>query len=334
MKVIDSQMTIKLFVAQFNTMYAVGCLIIIALTNYWFVVVVPPVIVYFALLYIYTRRSLIQLKKIQSQSIAPLLNHVGATVSGAPIIKAYNKVANYKHNLYSYLDSFNKIGYIMQSSPRWIGQRVELVGLMLATLLLVIIVSYKSTMSPDLAALAFVYATNIASFLCSTFNIIVEAEGTLESAETVTRFIRNIEPEAANECKFDLICKRDGWPMIGSVSFTNVHLRFEENQSFVLNNVTFALNGKSRLGVVGRTGAGKSTLIAALFRLTEIYSGSIMIDGIDIKSIGLNLLRTSLAIIPQESILFSETIRFNIDPYGICTDEVLWHALKFVELDV
>lgn len=121
------------------------------------------------------------------------------------------------------------------------------------------------------------------------------------------------------------------WPQYGEIRFVNIYLRYSRSDPPVLKNLNFTIKPKEKVGIVGRTGAGKSSLIAALFQLTET-EGSILIDGIDTKTMGLHDLRSKISIIPQEPVLFSGTMRKNLDPFDEYTDELLWRALEDVEL--
>ncbi|CAK4558616.1 unnamed protein product, partial [Aphanomyces euteiches] len=130
---------------------------------------------------------------------------------------------------------------------------------------------------------------------------------------------------------------RDGspqqqWPTVGRVVFDNVSFRYKPNDPLVLKNVSFDVQGGEKIGIVGRTGAGKSSLMMALFRINEVASGRIQIDGMDTATIGLKTLRNSLAIIPQNPVLFKGTLRNYLDPFDEYSDEQLWSALRKVKL--
>lgn len=124
----------------------------------------------------------------------------------------------------------------------------------------------------------------------------------------------------------------EGWPVSGNIKFSNVVLRYQEFGVDVLKSVTINIKQKEKIGIVGRTGSGKSTLLISLLRIVEAASGKIIIDGIDVSKIGLEDLRTKIAIIPQEPILFVGTIRENIDLFGKNSDEEIWQALDSVHL--
>jgi len=124
----------------------------------------------------------------------------------------------------------------------------------------------------------------------------------------------------------------ESWPQRGEIVFDNVQMRYRDGLPLVLKGLSLHIKGGERIGVVGRTGAGKSTIMSTLFRLTELSGGSITIDGVDIQTVGLADLRTKLAIIPQDPTLFKGTIRSNLDPFGKFKDLELWSALRQADL--
>lgn len=126
--------------------------------------------------------------------------------------------------------------------------------------------------------------------------------------------------------------KDPNWPQNGAVNFTNFQVRYREGLDLVLKGITFSVKPLEKVGIVGRTGAGKSSLTLSLFRIIEAAGGSIVIDGIEISTIGLHSLRSRLTIIPQDPVLFSGTLRMNIDPFNAYPDEDIWTALEQAHL--
>ncbi|KAH9147872.1 hypothetical protein AeRB84_008601, partial [Aphanomyces euteiches] len=170
------------------------------------------------------------------------------------------------------------------------------------------------------------YGLTIPSNLAFLVNIWSRLETSMISPERILEYI-NVEHEG----------HRDGspqqqWPTVGRVVFDNVSFRYKPNDPLVLKNVSFDVQGGEKIGIVGRTGAGKSSLMMALFRINEVASGRIQIDGMDTATIGLKTLRNSLAIIPQNPVLFKGTLRNYLDPFDEYSDEQLWSALRKVKL--
>lgn len=141
-----------------------------------------------------------------------------------------------------------------------------------------------------------------------------------------------VEPEAATETAADVLVPV-GWPTSGAIAFEKCDMRYREGLDLVLRNVSFTLEGGSKMGVCGRTGAGKSTIMVSLFRIVELAGGCIKIDGVDISTLGLQMLRDKLVIMPQDPVLFSGSVRRNIDPTGMAaSDEEVWEVLDAAQL--
>lgn len=155
-----------------------------------------------------------------------------------------------------------------------------------------------------------------------------ELENHMTSMERLLEYTR-IESEPGQEKPAENISK--DWPEYGKIEFRQVSLRYNINDPYVLKNLTFTIHPKEKIGVVGRTGAGKSSMIASLFRLYEI-EGNILIDDVNLANLPLEMVRSKISIIPQEPVLFSGTMRKNLDPFDEYSDDVLWNALREVEL--
>lgn len=153
-----------------------------------------------------------------------------------------------------------------------------------------------------------------------------ELENQMTSVERVVEYTE-VVPEPDDETK---VPPRQ-WPTNAIIDFNSVSMRYDIDEPLVLKNLTFSIQSGEKVGIVGRTGAGKSSIISALFRLTNI-EGSIIIDNVDTKQISLHSLRSKVSIIPQEPVLFSGTLRKNLDPFDEYQDDELWNALEEVEL--
>merc|ERR1712194_432173 len=161
--------------------------------------------------------------------------------------------------------------------------------------------------------------------------MIAQVEAEMNSVERVMFYANSVEAEGASQTKLDP--KPSEWPSIGDIKIQHTSMRYRDGP-LVLKDVTVAVKGGEKVGVFGRTGSGKSSLMNALFRITEMEpdGGKIIIDGLDIANIGLNPLRLSLSIIPQDPVMFSNTVRYNLDPFKEKSEYELWDALKKVQL--
>jgi len=156
-----------------------------------------------------------------------------------------------------------------------------------------------------------------------------ELEAKLTAVERVSYYYKNVEQEPQLRDPVDLSAS---WPQVGAVEFDHVVLRYTEKSAAALKNLSIRIEGGSKVGIIGRTGSGKTSICNALFRLYPIESGRISMDARDLQTISLARLRRSMAIIPQDPVLFSCTLRFNIDPDEKCTDDQIWQCLQQVGL--
>ncbi|KAK6161179.1 hypothetical protein DH2020_004560 [Rehmannia glutinosa] len=213
---------------------------------------------------------------------------------------------------------------------QWLGFRLEMIGsfvLCLATVFLILLPS--SIIRPEYVGLSLSYGLPLNSVLYWTVYFGSFLENRMVSVERIKQFI-NIPSEAAWR-KADFLASPD-WPNRGEIEIKDLQVRYRHNTPLVLKGISLSINGGEKIGVVGRTGGGKSTLIQVLFRLVEPCAGKIIIDGVDICKLGLHDLRSRFGIIPQEPVLFEGTVRSNIDPLGLYTDDEIWKSLERCQL--
>jgi ABC-type multidrug transport system fused ATPase/permease subunit len=178
--------------------------------------------------------------------------------------------------------------------------------------------------------LALSYSIEVTGYLKFGVRMMATVEADLTSVERIMYYTYNIPKEAP-----DAIPEADPdpeqWPSKGEIEFSNASMRYRDGP-LVLKDISFTVRPGEKVGVVGRTGSGKSSLMVALFRITEIEGGSVFIDNVDASKIGTTTLRLKLSIIPQDPVIFSNTVRYNLDPFGTCTEEDLWEVLSKVNM--
>ena len=212
---------------------------------------------------------------------------------------------------------------------RWLGVRLEFIGslIVLGASFFGVIGRYQ--VSAAFIGLSISNSLVITDSFISIVRLLVDAESNLTSCERALKYCK-LESEGPFVVEDESPSER--WPTRGEVKFDNFSMRYRKDVDPVLRNITITIQPGEKVGIVGRTGAGKSSLVAALLRMTEAMEGTIYIDGVDISKIGLDDLRTKITVIPQEYHLFSGTIRSNIDPFNEYEDYEIWNALERVQL--
>ena len=218
--------------------------------------------------------------------------------------------------------------FLTFSNQRWLGIRLDAVGIMMVLVTGVLVVTSRFDVSPSISGLVLSYILSAVQMFQFIIRQLAEVENDMNSTERLHYYGTQIEEEAPLH-----LAKVDkSWPHAGSISFSNIQMRYRAGLPLVLRGLSMDIRGGERIGIVGRTGAGKSSIMSALFRLTELSGGSIKIDDIDITTVGLHDLRSRLAIIPQDPALFRGTVRSNLDPFNEHTDLELWSALRKADL--
>ncbi|XP_069851649.1 ATP-binding cassette sub-family C member 2 [Dipodomys merriami] len=291
------------------------------------IIIIPLGIIYVSVQVFYVSTSR-QLRRLDSVTRSPIYSHFSETVSGLPVIRAFEHQPRFLARSEMGIDTNQKCVFSWITSNRWLAVRLEFVGNMIVFCSGLLLVIYKSTLSGDTVGFVLSNALNITQTLNWLVRMTSEIETNIVSVERITEYI-NVENEAP------WVTDRrppPDWPSKGEIQFNNYQVRYRPELDLVLKGITCAIKSTEKIGVVGRTGAGKSSLTNCLFRILEPAGGQITIDGIDIASIGLHDLRGKLTIIPQDPILFSGSLRMNLDPFNTYSDEEIWKALELAHL--
>ncbi|KAK4405561.1 ABC transporter C family member 4 [Sesamum angolense] len=277
--------------------------------------------------YIASARELTRLDQITK---APIIHNFSETISGVMTIRSFRKQDKFFHGNIDRVDTNLRMSFHNSASNEWLGFRLEMIGsfvLCIATVFLILLPS--TIVKPEYVGLSLSYGLPLNSVLYWTIYLGSVLENRMVSVERIKQFI-NIPSEAAWR-KPDSPPSPD-WPNRGEIEIKNLQVRYRHNTPLVLKGISLTINGGEKIGVVGRTGSGKSTLIQVFFRLLEPYAGTIIVDGIDICKLGLHDLRSRFGIIPQEPVLFEGTVRSNIDPLGLYSDDEIWKSLERCQL--
>ncbi|TDZ13595.1 ATP-dependent bile acid permease [Colletotrichum spinosum] len=264
-------------------------------------------------------------KRLESTVKSPIFDLFGSTLTGMMTIRGADKAQTYIDAMYTRLDDFGMASWYLWLFNRWMGWRMSLIGALFSTTVGFVVLG-SPYMSASLAGFTLSFALEFSQAIVWSIRHYANIELDMNAAERVVEYSDlqtedqgGIEPPAT-------------WPTEGRLEVKDLVVSYAEDLSPVLKGLTFSVKKNERIGVVGRTGAGKSSLTLALFRFLEAKSGSIQVDGLDISKIKLHDLRSRLAIIPQDPVLFSGTIRSNLDPFDNQSDTDLRDSLQRVHL--
>ncbi|NXO28683.1 MRP3 protein, partial [Cisticola juncidis] len=319
--------TILMFLGTFFTSLST-MIVIIASTPLFAVVIVPLAILYFLVQRFYVATSR-QLKRLESVSRSPIYSHFSETLSGASVIRAYRKVNAFVDTSDLRVDENQKSYYPGIVSNRWLGIRVEFVGNCVVLFAALFAVIGRSSLNAGLVGLSVSYALQVTMSLNWMVRMTSELETNIVAVERIKEY-----SETETEAPWIIEGKSppENWPSKGELEFVNYSVRYRKGLDLVLKGLNLRVHGGEKIGIVGRTGAGKSSMTLCLFRILEAVKGEIKIDGVNISEIGLHDLRSRLTIIPQDPVLFSGTLRMNLDPFNKYSDEEIWKALELSHL--
>ncbi len=215
---------------------------------------------------------------------------------------------------------------LFRYSNRWYGFRMDFLGTLTILITAAVCIFNKDTVTPAEAGLALANIFQVATFIPFVMRMKADYRARFNSVERVCEYAYELEQEAPLSKEDSKV--PEGWPQKGQLEMKGVSFRYRESMPLVLKNLTVKIEAGQKVGVVGRTGAGKTTLFGTILRLAELDSGQVIIDDVDVAKIGLADLRSNIAVIPQDPVLFQGTIRYNLDPFDLYDDEELWSAVK------
>ncbi|TPX59242.1 hypothetical protein PhCBS80983_g02587 [Powellomyces hirtus] len=269
-------------------------------------------------------------KALEAITKPPIFNHLTATLEGLFSIRAYHAEKRFDDMNLAKLDTNHAAMMAAMNVRSFQALYLDFLSSFVVyfTALLIVLADTSADL-PSVAGLALSNALQMLVFVQWTVRMWGEVQSQMSSVGQLDYYAQ-VKPEAPAVIESNPVPKL--WPDQGDIQFKDVVLRYKEGGVDVLKNINLHIKSTEKIGIVGRTGSGKSTLLTALLRIVEVSQGSIVIDGVDLSKIGLNDLRSNIAIIPQEPVLFVGTIRSNLDPFGKCTDEEIWKALDSVQL--
>ncbi|KAL7131136.1 hypothetical protein ABFS83_13G178600 [Erythranthe nasuta] len=322
----------NMFLGQVSQLISTFVLIgIVSTMSLW---AIMPLLVLFYVSYLYYQSTAREVKRLDSISRSPVYAQFGEALNGLSTIRAYRAYDRMSVINGKSMDNNIRFTLVNMSGNRWLGIRLETVGGLMIwfTATFAVVQNGRAENQQAFAStmgLLLSYALNITSLLTAVLRLASLAENSFNAVERVGTYI-------------DLPCEGPGviennrplpgWPSAGSIRFEDVVLRYRPELPPVLHGISFTISPSDKVGIVGRTGAGKSSMLNALFRIVELERGRVLIDDCDISKFGLTDLRKVLGIIPQSPVLFSGSVRFNLDPFNEHNDADLWEALERAHL--
>ncbi|CAF3640789.1 unnamed protein product [Rotaria sordida] len=326
---IDSSLPTS-FSSSFTTLAHVLITIIILIYGSWLAIcaLIPLAIVFSFIQRVYVASSR-QLRRLDSSTRSPVYSNFGETIQGLSSIRAYNVQQRFIDISDRLLDR-NQSCYLASCiTNRWLAVRLEAIAnaLTLCTALFAVLMRYRLT--AGIVGLTITYAMQITQTLNWLVRMASDIETNIVSVERVNEYAE-LKPEAP----WDIPEKKPpiDWPTTGEIQINKLSTKYRENLELVLQDITVNIQPGEKIGIIGRTGSGKSSFCITLFRIIEPTNGEIIVDNIDIRHIGLHDLRSKITIIPQDAVIFAGTVRFNVDPFGNYSDAEIWTALELVHL--
>ncbi|CAF1022216.1 unnamed protein product, partial [Didymodactylos carnosus] len=313
-----------------NTMISVAVTMIILIYGSYFSIIalIPLTILFLFIQRVYVASSR-QLRRLDSITRSPVYSNFSETIQGLSSIRAYNAQQRFI-NLSDYLLDKNQSCYLASCvTNRWLSLRLETIASLLTLLTSLFAVLMRNKLSAGTVGLTITYAMQIAQSLNLIVRMTSDIETNIVSVERINEY-----SQLEREAPWEILDTKppSNWPSNGEIQFVHLSTRYRDGLELVLKDLTIDIQAGEKIGIIGRTGSGKSSLCLALFRIIEPTQGKIIIDNIDITQIGLHDVRLKITIIPQDAVIFAGTLRFNLDPFGTYTDEEIWNVLELVHL--
>ncbi|KAK8149486.1 hypothetical protein G3M48_006795 [Beauveria asiatica] len=326
--VMDNNLTDAIRMFFFTLANVTAVFILTIAYYYYFAAALVPLYILYMVAGTYYRSSAREVKRYESVLRSTMFARFSEGLSGVSSIRAYGLRERFMNDLRTSIDQMNGAYYLTFANQRWLSVRLDMIGNLLVFVVAILVVTSRFTVSPSTGGLVLSYMLSIVQMLQFSIRQLAEVENGMNAVERLRYYGHELEEEAP----LHTVDVRPSWPEKGEIKFEKVEMRYRPNLPLVLKGLSMHVQGGERIGVVGRTGAGKSSIMSTLFRLVEISGGHITIDGLDISTIGLGDLRKRLAIIPQDPTLFQGTVRSNLDPFQEHDDLALWSALRQADL--
>ncbi|KAF8107543.1 hypothetical protein N665_0119s0010 [Sinapis alba] len=326
---IDDSLPFILNILLANFVGLLGIVVVLSYVQILFLLLLLPFWYIYSKLQFFYRSTSRELRRLDSVSRSPIYASFTETLDGSATIRAFNSEEDFVARFVQHLTLYQRTSYSEIIASLWLSLRLQLLGAMIVLFVAVMAVigsqgSFPISFgTPGLVGLALSYAAPLVSLLGSFLTSFTETEKEMVSVERVLQYMDVPQEEVSGQQSLS-----GKWPVQGLIEFHNVTMRYNSTLPPALNHISFTIQGGMQVGVVGRTGAGKSSILNALLRLNPVCSGQIMVDGININHLPVRELRTRLAVVPQSPFLFQGSLRENLDPLGMSEDWRIWEVLE------
>ncbi|XP_028396229.1 LOW QUALITY PROTEIN: multidrug resistance-associated protein 7-like [Dendronephthya gigantea] len=312
----------NIFLAQLFGVVGTICITCYGLP--WFLLVLSPLAFFYFKIQNYYRKTSREVKRFMTVTLSPVYAHFSETLNGLPTIRALRASERFRVENEKRLELNQRANFSGLAASQWLSLHLQMLGVAMVTCVsfIAVLEHHFSSVDPGLVGLAISYALTITNQLSGLVTSFTETEKQMVSVERAMQYVSGVPHEVDGLCIPPL-----SWPNQGKITFNNVSLIYRPGLPPALRQVTFETLPNEKIGIVGRTGSGKSSLFLVLFKIVSLQSGHVTIDGLDIATLHLGRLRSSLAIIPQDPFLFCDSVRKNVDPTNQFDDAQLWHVL-------
>lgn len=323
---LDNEIGEQLRLFIFPLALIIGILILCITYLPWFAIAVPFLGGSFVFIANFYQGCSREVKRLEAVQRSLVYNNFNETLTGMSTIKSYKAEEEFIERNDEYINKMNEAYYLSIATQRWLSVHLDIVAAVFALIICMLCITEQFNISASSTGLLLNYVIQMVGLLSLTVRAMTQVETEMNSVERLYHYAFHLDQEA--DYKKTEFQPPAEWPQTGYIEFKNVNLRYREGLPLVLKNLNFSVYPGEKVGICGRTGAGKSSIMTALYRLSELSGGQILIDGLDISNMGLFDLRSRLSIIPQDPVLFQGSIRKNLDPFNESTDEVLWDSLR------
>ncbi|CAF0877952.1 unnamed protein product [Adineta steineri] len=334
-QVVDESLPLALIDTMQYLLLALGSIVVIGIANPWVLFILIPLALTVLWLRRFYMRSSRQLKRLESVTRSPVYTLFSTSLDGLTSIRAFDVQDSFLNMFIERIDANTRAAFILTATTHWFGLRLDLTASSLTLATGILAVALRHQMEPSTLALSLSYCITLTGLFQWAIRQSAEAENFMTSAERIHEYGQLVSESHHNNGDNNTPIQPDNdWPSRGIVEFKDYTFRYRPELDPVLKNLNLRIESKEKIGIIGRTGAGKSSLLQALFRLVDqsAVNGSILIDDIDIGRLSLDYLRSHISVIPQVPILFCGSLRYNIDPFEQFTDEQCLTALESVQL--